>query len=706
MGTATAMAKKPAGRPAAVLRSVFSTVRDVQKAMETKLKESALTAADARTLHLQPYTAAEVERKLKQLPAHRAGFLIPYFDLEGRTSKFYRFRYLEYGTEHGFSALVQQDLKKLRYSQPERTTNELYLPPLIDWQDYALDKEKPIIFTEGELKAACATKLGLPTIGLGGVWCFKASSKHMPLLPQFQHFMWKERKVYIAYDSDAVTNHHVITAENALARELMLLGAAPFICRLPQLVQGSKCGIDDYLVARGADTFMREVLETAQEWRAAQELYALNEDVVYVQDPGVILKLTNLQRMTPRAFVEHAYATRIYYEEQVTQAGTKLVERSAAKEWIKWPHRATVGRVTYEPGKPRITDKGELNVWPGWGLEPQRGDVGPWNKLLDYLFTGCKPEDRRWFEQWLAYPLQHAGEKLYSAVVTWGIHHGTGKSLVGYTMFKLYGDNATEIGDRDLYSTHNEWAEHKQFVMGDEITGGDKRNTADRMKSMITQKQLRLNPKYVPSYTVPDCINYYFTSNHPDAFFLEDNDRRFFIHEVRAKPLDNAFYKDYLDWLNNRGGAAALFYHLLRLDCAEFDPQGHAPVTASKMEMIDTGRSDLGAWAAALREDPDRVLQVAGKQLPYKLWTTTELHTLYDPQGQSRVTVNGLARELRRAGFYKVYSGMSVLTQVAGRQRLWAIRDADVLMKMRGPAIAELYDKERGGVGAQRKSKF
>ena len=58
--------------------------------------------------------------------------------------------------------------------------------------------------------------------------------------------------------------------------------------------------------------------------------------------------------------------------------------------------------------------------------------------------------------------------------------------------------------------------------MGDDVTGSDKRADADFLKKLITQKELRVNVKYLPAYTVKDCINYFFTANHPDSFFLED----------------------------------------------------------------------------------------------------------------------------------------------------------------------------------------
>lgn len=688
--------------------SEFGSVSGVVGAMMNKIALSALDADDAKKLKFKAHTASDAAGQLKSLPSYHAGFLIPYFDLDGKVSKFWRYRYLE-TTKTGFDAITNK--KDLRYAQPGRSLNELYLPPVggTNWKSIAANPEIPLVITEGELKAACATKLGFPTIGLGGVWCFKSNNARMPLLPMFHEFQWRERIVYICYDSDAVTNPQVMTAENALARELTLLGACPYVVRIPFLERDNKkIGLDDYLVDEGVDAY-RELLDGAAEWRAAQELFALNQEVVYVRDPGVILHMGDLRRIAPRAFTDHAYSTRIYYEEQVTDKGTKMVERSAAKEWLKWPHRAEVQRVTYEPGAERVTRKNELNVWSGWSVEPERGDISPWRDLLDFIF-GPKNPHRKWFEQWCAYPLQHPGTKLYSSPVVWGRKHGTGKSLIGYTLGKIYGSNFTEISDENIHESHNEWAENKQFVMGDEITSGDKRGIADRLKSMITRKLLRLNPKYIPSYTVPDRINYYFTSNHPDSFFLEDDDRRFFIHEVTGQPLPVQFYKNYEAWMGKDEkigpGISALFAHLLSLDVSDFDPTGHAPVTEAKRDMIDGGRSDLASWVATLRDDPDTVLRVDQQVLKFDLWRAEDLLALYDPLEKGKVTANGLAREMRRAGFVRPCGTVGCRTS-QGQVRLWAVRNDRKYVDMGPNELGIAYDSERGmKTTAAKKAKF
>jgi len=632
------------------------------------------------------------------LPVAAGGFIIPYFDLKGSPTQFWRYRYLE-DTRVGTFA-TQTEEKPLRYAQPGKSINELYLPPLVSWNDVAKNSSQPIVITEGELKSACATAFTkYPTVGLGGVWCFRAGVHNLHLLPMFDNFVWKDREVFVAYDSDAATNPKVIVAENALAHELLRLGANPRIVRVPSLPQVKKTGLDDYIVARGGNGAFEDLLDRASKWSAAKELHTLNEEVVYVRDPGMLIRFDTNQRISPRAFVEHAFSTRIYHEQVSDSKGekTRLVEKSAPREWLKWPHRAEVARTVYEPGSPQITD-GSYNLWSGWGCEPKRGEIGPWRELLDYMFKG-HPAERKWFEQWCAYPIQHPGFKMYSAVLVWGSAHGTGKSFVGYSLFKIYGkENSIEVKDRHLQSAHNEWAENKQFVMGDEITGNDRRSAANDLMSLITQQEIIVDRKYIPTFTIRDCINWYFTSNQPDAIFLQDKDRRYFIHEVLGDPLPREFYVKYEDWIGGPHilgpGVPALFYHLLHVDLTGFDPRGPAPFTVAKYNMLELGRSDIGTWVHALSENPGSVLRIGDVPINYAVWRVEDLLRIYDPDGRTRVTANGLARELRRQGFRQAYNGMPVPTRTDGQVRLWVIRSIPDKIANSGK-VGLLYDDER-----------
>ena len=666
-----------------------------------KLSSSLLSEKDADALKLKLHTT---EKTPTGLPFKAGGFAIPYFDLRGKPTKFWRYRYLQQPERNGFAALA--DYKELRYAQLPDTLNEVYLPPFVDWRSIVADATKPIIITEGELKAACgARNTPFPCMGLGGVWCFRSAKAGMALLPVFDEINWKDRQVYIVFDSDAAHKVGVMGAENALSIALSKLGARVAVARI-RADGDAKWGLDDLVLHKGVEGLEKVIANAAP---FAFELCALNEEVTYVRDPGLILRLDTMQRMSPRAFTDHAYATRKIVVRHDSEKGTKLEEKSAAKEWLKWPNRGEVRRLTYAPGEPRVLPNGEFNMWSGWGCTPAKGDVSLWKKLLDHLF-GEEKESRQWFERWLAYPLQYPGIKMYTSALLWGLVNGTGKSFIGYSMFKIYGANSAEITNRHLDGSHNEWAENKQFIMGDEILSGDKREKADAMKNMITQQQLRLNPKYIPSYVVPDRINYYFTSNHPDSFLLANEDRRNFIHEVIAPILPGEFYKAYEDWIGapevTGPGAAALFYHLLHLDLGDFNPRGAALMNASKADMIANGRTDLGDWVNTLKQSPNDVLAYNNergerKPVPFALWSSEELLNLYDPEKRSRVTANGMTREMRRAGFRQVCHGQTIPT-AWGNRRLWAIRQVASASRER---MAKLYNDERNMPTANPKKK-
>jgi len=665
---------------------------DLRSAFMAKMSESKISASVARKLGFQPLAAEKVP---KGVPFKEPGILIPYYDFAGHKTDFWRLRYLRQPKPTGFSALTKR--KPLRYVQPKDSVNELYLPPIIDWEEVAEEPVTEIIITEGEFKAACACEnTGYACIGLGGVWSWMASKKGIEILEGFHTFKWEDRIVYICFDSDAVLNPMVMQAEVALAKALTNLKAQPYIVRIPMGDNDEEMGLDDFIVKKGPEA-LDELLENSRPWVAARELHKLNGEAVYIRNQDAVLLLDDFTFLTRSAFTDGAFAGRIYYEEVATDKTIRRVKKNAAREWLEWNGRAEVKKITYAPGEERITDDREFNIWPGWGCEPAPGDITPWVELLDLLF-GENIESRTWFERWCAWPLQHPGSKMFSSSVLWGLRKGTGKSLVGYTLGKIYGLNFAEINDRILGESHNEWARNTQFAMGDEISTGDKRAASDRMKTMITREQLRINPKFIQSYVVPDVINYYFTSNHPDSFFLEDDDRRFFIHEVKAAPLPKAFYDNYGLWLGGRGGVGpgipALFHHLLTLDMGDFSATSRALETEAKQEMLKQGRSDLANWVVALREDPDTILRSAGRILPYSLWPVNELLRIYDPNDRGRVKATGLAKELARQGVERACEGGQIRTP-DGQLRLWILRNQEKLLEMNSMQIGNVYENER-----------
>jgi hypothetical protein len=196
------------------------------------------------------------------------------------TAEGLRFRYMDVETGKWLPKFwrVRYDKKKggQKYNQPSRSGVKLYFPPTFAmssdsvlknyWYDALEDRDdrgRDVVIVEGEKKAlALQEALGARTIviGLGGVWNWgvKAGDGDRTLIKDWRLVKrWKDRDVYICFDSDVETNHQVEHAENrlqwALKKELKVRAR---LITLEDFEDGDKAGIDDVIAAEG-DNFER-----------------------------------------------------------------------------------------------------------------------------------------------------------------------------------------------------------------------------------------------------------------------------------------------------------------------------------------------------------------------------------------------------------------------------------------------------------------
>lgn len=672
-----------------VVRIKAGTFND---AAAEKLASSGLTVEQANQCGMHSVNnACSLDDQFEAQPA----LILPYFDLRGRPLKphkawpdFYRLRYL--GETNVKSFKEAAGVKPNRYSQPKNTGVCAYFPRVVDWENIAADTDEPILITEGELKATKASVEGFPTIGLGGVYNFKSSTQGIFWLPELEEIEWARRKVTIVYDSDFASNSMVCNAINALGEELHERGALVHVAFLEDVYdpEERKTGLDDFLVERTEDDLI-DLLKRAEPWGMTKRLWQMNKEVVYVRDPGMVVAQKTGQKMDCSKFTAHSdWATISVPDRKMGKDGAMTtVKAAAAPMWIKWPLRKAVDKVSYLPGHERFCEDDGLfyfNQWKGWGVKPHKGSVKPFLELVDYLFEGAEKGVKEWFLDWCAYPIQFPGTKLFSAVIVHGRSTGTGKTLLGYTLARIYGQNFIKIKSKDLYDTW--WAENRQFVLGDEISGSDKRAEADMMKAMITQEEININIKYIPQFSIPDCVNYYLTSNHADALFLEDEDRRFFVHEVLGGPLSDDFYFAYDKWLKKEGGAAALMQWFLDRDLENFNPKAQAMRTRARDRMIMVGKSDLAMWLQELKDSPGAKLRFGQARHVRDLFTSSELLTMYETEHErqiGKVTVNGMTRALKTAGFKHAYDGEPLTTPDGKLARYWVVRHWEKWGKLR-----------------------
>lgn len=661
----------------------------------SRLEESGISHSAAQYADFIPLAKTQTASLWKGAPSQPA-IQINYPTPSGKRNGFFRLRLL--GTAPGFALE-----KPLRYLQPPHSGVHAYLPRVdgVEWRELLLNPEHPLLITEGEIKALAATLAGFPTIGLGGVENWHSARDGSPLIEELAAVEWEERNVYICYDSDVASKPQVAYAAQRLASELAARGAVVFDAGLPASA-ATKVGLDDYIVRNGKRSLEKHLAE-AVPFANVKALHEFNERFIFIRASASIYEVETQEQYSAFEF-RNSTCANATYPLKITNAkgGIKLETHSTAVDWIKWPNRREVQRVDYIPGSDNLIVQKDntlvLNLWPGWGTEPRAGSIQPWTRLFEYL-TSELPNDeivavRKWMMQWFAYPLLYPGAKLYSAVVFWGSVQGTGKTLLGETMLKIYGSNSQFVEASDLEGSFNGWAKNKQFVLGDEITGTDSRAHADKLKGLITGTNLNINEKYKRPYVLPNTVQFYFTSNHPDAFFL-DQDRRFLVIETPQEPLPLEFYAQYRKWLLG-DGPAAIFHHLLhnvKLD--GFNPQGPPPGTFAKEIMIDQSKSEVGRFIAAVMLDPDQAHRLFGIPQDVDLFAPHELHKFYDPRGEKRATVKAISLELQKQGAVKVLGGRQVEINGAGHYRFYAVRNGDKWRRASATRVRFYVNNER-----------
>jgi len=661
-----------------------------------RMKSYGLTLEHMKALNIEVLSAAEtkaVDPAFYNLPTLRIRYMDPWNPGKPLTaskgwSGFQRLRYLvdPPPTTKG---------RVPKYAQSAKSGVCAYFPTLRDWAPVRKDTNLSLIITEGEMKAAKACERGFYTIGLGGVSNFINTGIGKGVLDELLAIDWVQREVYLVFDNDGDPKPDVIAALNRLAAELCELGAIVYNVFLPSVKSG-KTGLDDYFIANPSTQEFEELLLTTRiSLTFAQPLWDLNSRYLLVRSPTMIVD-RDKGTMLDIADFNVIYGKLTHREMKLTDQGTPSQKRMPlAPAWLKWAMRAEVDRVCYSPGRPEI-ENDTYNTWPGWGTTPVKGDVKPFLALVDRLFDSTsissKEEARlakEWFLRWCAYPIQHPGAKMYSTAVLWG-GQGTGKTLLVMALKRIYGENFHELDATELDSTFNGWSAKIQLVLGDDVVGSDKRSYAAKLKKMITQDTINLNEKFMPAYSIRDCINYIFTSNENDSFFMDRDDRRNFIWEVTAEKLPDGVGRELREWMQTEEGGNALHYFFLNLPMGNFEHTAPAFETTSKHTMIDIAKSSLDVWCSDLRVIADRIFMNNSAEL----FCAKELLRLYDPEGKHKVSPSGMGKAMGRAGYKQVLGGQPILWS-GGQDRFFAVRNADRWLKTTAAEVKKHLSKTK-----------
>jgi|TARA_R110000803_G_scaffold44137_5_gene93579 hypothetical protein len=275
----------------------------------------------------------------------------------------------------------------------------------------------------------------------------------------------------------------------------------------------------------------------------------------------------------------------------------------------------------YDPNKLIIEVNGlkYLNAYKPNDLKPEEGDTKLWHQLLDYIFMHNKKHKKQ-FLDWLAYQVQHIGTKLRYAIIVYSKEYQIGKGSIWRAIEKVFGKHNTKEIDVEQALDHaKQYLRNCAIVCIDEMessgTFSQKKTLLNAMKRIITAGELGHRARYSDYTNVQTQTNYILFTNNKDALSLPKNEKRYSVYMHDKKRLEQGYYDNFHQWLDNeeeakkngnhknfKDGGKYILHELLLRDVKEFNPFKVAPETSFNDLMSEAGAHPL---AKLLKEKLD-----------------------------------------------------------------------------------------------------
>lgn len=325
----------------------------------------------------------------------------------------------------------------------------------------------------------------------------------------------------------------------------------------------------------------------------------------------------------------------------------------AVKYWLNNADRKLIplDRVVFDPTQ-KSDPETTVNMFNGFGMTPKEGEC---KLIIELLFHLCGYDEDvfGWVLCWLAYPLQNPGAKMATSIILHG-DEGSGKNLFfEKCIAKIYGEYGGIIGNAEIESQFNEWASKKLFVVCDEVvTRSELRQLKGRLKAMVSNPTININPKNLSSRSEANHMNFAFLSNELQPLALDKTDRRYLVIWTPPKQTEEYYAAVAVEMAN--GGNEAFFHYLLGLDLGEFSAHTKPIQTKAKQDLIDLGLTPperfFNEWEAGLLP------------LPYVCCSAMQLYSAfcrwsYLNGERFPPTQTLFGRTISRIGFGKVSKG-------------------------------------------------
>jgi hypothetical protein len=266
------------------------------------------------------------------------------------------------------------------------------------------------------------------------------------------------------------------------------------------------------------------------------------------------------------------YSNRSVLVEVSGKRGTHSDRVPLAEWWLTNLRRAQYRGVIFHPGGPRVI-RNCLNLWQGWGVDPEPGDWGLLRQHIQEVIADGNAEFSEYVIRWIAWSIQNPAAQAEVALVLIGAK-GVGKGTLVRCLQRIFGAHAFQVTSRE--EVIGKFNGHLQdcilFVADEAYWGGDKR-CVGRLQGMLTEPYLPIERKGFDLIQVPNYLHVVMLAEPGWVIPAGRFERRYAALTASDVRMGDREYFRSLHHQIAEGGAEAMMWDLQRMPLDGWHPR-------------------------------------------------------------------------------------------------------------------------------------
>lgn len=301
----------------------------------------------------------------------------------------------------------------------------------------------------------------------------------------------------------------------------------------------------------------------------------------------------------PEVYIHMSRPNMLYAAEQFNNMVRPFSDVDNTAGLMKGNDAIKAGIIKYDPSSPTgmsTTSSGEiyLNTFVPARIKEEAGGAKPFEDYMEHLVP--IQEDRDKVLKWLATLIARPQTKMHYGLLLSG-PQGVGKSTLGEKILTpLVGeDNTSTPSETDITeSTFNYWQPHRRLAIIHEIYSGQSSKAYNKLKSVITDRNIEVNQKFMAVYRIENWCHIFACSNSRKPIQMSTDDRRWLVPGITEETKPPAYWIAFNHWLERDGGLGKI-----RKWASDYvTKHGYvmsgeeAPWTSTKFDIVDEGMSE------------------------------------------------------------------------------------------------------------------